>query len=395
MKRALFPATSATLAVLLNCALVAEALAQAPALPPPSPYPVAFQKAVGDVLSNAKIPSGAKADLLIDPLIDGNTGAQSTTTRSMERQIRDLIAAKFADKYDVKPFTAEYVSKAPLLLIGTFTPIHATANADGPRDAYRLCFAIVDLKAKNILSKGFARATTDGIRAVPTPAFADSPFWQLDAAVRGYIKTCQGPKAGDPINPDYVDKVEVASIISEAIVAYDKRDYAGALALYQQARSLPGGDQLRVHNGLYLANWKLNRQAEAKQALSDLVEYGLKGDRLGVLMLFVVNTTDFVPGMISQSYPLWLSTIAERALANNACLELVGHSSRTGPESWNGSLSAARADAIKDRISKLAPALVTNLKSDGKGWHENIIGTGRDDATDAIDRRVEFKVVKC
>lgn len=386
---------STLLVILLNCTLMIQALAQAPSLPPPSPYPVAFQKAVGDVLSSATIPPGAKADLLIDPLIDGNTGAQSTTTRSMERQIRDLIAAKFADKYEVRPFTAEYVSKSPLLLIGTFTPIHATANVDAPRDAYRLCFAIVDLKSKQILSKGFARATSDGVRPVPTPAFADSAFWQLDAAVRGYIRTCQGTKAGDAINPDYVDKVEVASIISEAIVAYDQRNYAGALALYEQARRLPGGDQLRVHNGLYLTNWKLNRQAEARQALSNLVEYGLKGDRLGVLMLFVVNTTNFVPGMISQSYPQWLSTIADRALANNVCLELVGHSSRTGSEAWNGSLSAARAEAIKSRISKLAPTLAIKLKSDGKGWRENIIGTGRDDSTDAIDRRVEFKVAKC
>jgi outer membrane protein OmpA-like peptidoglycan-associated protein len=395
MKRALFQASSALLAVLANCTLIAQGLAQAPSLPPPSPFPVAFQKAVGDVLGNANIPSGAKADLLIDPLVDGNTGAQSSTTRSMEQQIRQLIDAKFADKYQVRPFTAENVARAPLLLIGTFTPIHATANAAGPRDTYRLCFALVDLKAKLILSKGFARAISDGIRAVPTPAFAESPFWQLDPAVRGYIRTCQGPKAGDPINPDYVDKVEVASVISEAIVAFDRGDYAGALALYEQARRLPGGDQLRVHNGLYLTNWKLNRQAEAKNALSNLVDYGLKGERLGVLMLFVVNTTDFVPGMISQSYPLWLSTIADRALANNACLELVGHSSRTGPEAWNDTLSAARAEAVKDRISKLSPTLADKLKSDGKGWHESIIGTGRDDATDAIDRRVEFKVVKC
>ncbi len=395
MIRAPFRVRSALLAVLVNCTFVAQTLAQAPALPPPSPYQAAFQTAVGDVLNNAKIPSGAKVDLLIDPLIDGNTGAQSTTTRSMEQQIRALIAAKFADKYEVKPFTAENVAKLPLLLIGTFTPIHAIANTDGPRDAYRLCFALVDLKAKQILSKGFARATTDGIRPVPTPAFADSAFWQLDAAVRGYIRTCQGTKAGEPINAEYVDKVEVASVISQAIAAYDKRDYAGALALYQKARALPGGDQLRVHNGLYLTNWKLNRKTEAKKALSDLVEFGLKGEKLGVLMLFAVDTTNFVPGMISQSYPMWLSTIAERAVANKSCLELAGHASRTGPEDYNGRLSAARANAIKTRITQLAPTLAANVKSEGKGWRENIIGTGRDDVTDAIDRRVEFKVVKC
>ena len=31
----------------------------------------------------------------------------------------------------------------------------------------------------------------------------------------------------------------------------------------------------------------------------------------------------------------------------------------------------------------------------GKGSREMIVGTGRDDASDALDRRVEFKTAKC
>jgi hypothetical protein len=29
------------------------------------------------------------------------------------------------------------------------------------------------------------------------------------------------------------------------------------------------------------------------------------------------------------------------------------------------------------------------------GWRENIVGTGTDDVSDALDRRVEFKIVDC
>jgi hypothetical protein len=29
------------------------------------------------------------------------------------------------------------------------------------------------------------------------------------------------------------------------------------------------------------------------------------------------------------------------------------------------------------------------------GWRENLVGIGSDDVRDAIDRRVEFKVVDC
>ncbi|MFM9941599.1 MAG: OmpA family protein [Hyphomicrobiaceae bacterium] len=367
----------------------------APALPPPSLYRQAFEKAAGDVLENVKLPAGTRVDLLIDPLVDGNTGAQSSATRSMETQLRQLIAQRFAAKFDVKPFNADNVAKNPHVLIGTFTPIHATAQASGAKDAYRLCFAVIDLSSKLIVSKGFARATSQGINPVPTPAFAESPIWMKDPAVEGYIKTCQGPKAGDPINPVYLERVSTASLIADAIKAYDERRYPAALDLYTRARAAPGGDQLRVFNGLYLTNLKLKRTAEANKALGDLVDYGLKSDKIGMMLLFVPKTTNFAPTQISQAYPTWLKTVADKSTARNACLEVVGHASRTGTEAFNDRLSAQRAAAIKTRIERLSPALAKNLKSNGQGWRETIVGTGKDDASDALDRRVEFKVVKC
>lgn len=366
-----------------------------PALPPPVPLRQAFEKAAGDVLKNANVPAGTRVDLLIDPLIDGNTGAQSSATRSLEAQLRQLIGQQFKDKFEVKPFSAENVAKNPYLFIGTFTPIHATAQVAGPKDAYRVCFAILDLKTKQIVSKGFARATTAGINAVPTPAFADSPVWTKDPAVDGYIRTCQGTKAGDPINPNYVDKTSVAALIADAIKAYDERRYGQALDLYTRARALPGGAQLRVLNGIYLSNLKLNRRAEANKALGELVDFGLKGEKLGMLMLFTRGTTTFAPSAIARAYPDWIKTVAEKARANNSCLELVGHTSRTGSEPFNDRLSASRAAAIRQRMERLTPALAKSLRSNGVGWRENIVGTGRDDASDALDRRVEFKIVKC
>jgi outer membrane protein OmpA-like peptidoglycan-associated protein len=369
--------------------------AAAPALPPPSPIEQAFEKAATDVLTNAKVPGGARIDLLIDPLVDGNTGAQSSSTRRIEAQLRQLVAAKFSDKFQVQPFTTENVARSPFVFIGTFTPIHATAQAVGPRDAFRICFAIVDLKAGQIVSKGFARATTQGVNPVPTSAFADSPIWVKDPSVDGYVRTCQGTKAGDPINAAYLERISVASVISDAIKAYDERRYKDALDLYTKARAMPGGDQLRVFNGLYLSSAKLNRKADTDKALGELVDFGIKNERLGVMMLFVPSTTQFVPGSISQSYPAWLKAIADKAASRNVCLELVGHASQTGTEAFNDRLSAQRAEAVRDRIARVSPAVAKSVKSSGKGWRENIVGTGRDDATDALDRRVEFKVAKC
>ncbi len=367
----------------------------APALPPPSPLAEAFAKAAGDVVQNATVPEGTRVDLLIDPLIDGNTGMQSSATRTMEGQIRKLIADRFASKFQVKPFNADNLGGNPFVFIGTFTPIHSTPNTDGPKDAYRICFAILDLKAQKIASKGFARATTLGINAVPTAAFQESPVWAKDAATDGYVRTCQGTKAGEPINPAYLERIKVAAVIADAIKAYDERRYPVALDLYTKALAQPGGDQLRVHNGLYLTNLKMNRQADAEKAFVRLVDYGMQGERIGLMMLFAKGTTGFVAQPIAQAYPKWLKAIADKTVAQRSCLEVVGHASRTGTEVFNDKLSGQRADTVRQRIAKLSPSLDASLKSAGKGWRENLVGTGKDNATDALDRRVEFKLNTC
>ena len=72
-----------------------------------------------------------------------------------------------------------------------------------------------------------------------------------------------------------------------------------------------------------------------------------------------------------------------------------GHTSRTGPEPLNERLSLMRAQYIKQRLDAGAPGVAKRTSAVGKGSRENISGLGTDDARDALDRRVEFKVMDC
>jgi outer membrane protein OmpA-like peptidoglycan-associated protein len=92
---------------------------------------------------------------------------------------------------------------------------------------------------------------------------------------------------------------------------------------------------------------------------------------------------------------MWLKQIADRVLQSNVCLEIVGHTSPTGPAQMNERLSVLRAQAIKQLLEHGEPRLAERLVATGVGPRENLIGTGKDDASDALDRRVEFKVLKC
>jgi outer membrane protein OmpA-like peptidoglycan-associated protein len=92
---------------------------------------------------------------------------------------------------------------------------------------------------------------------------------------------------------------------------------------------------------------------------------------------------------------MWLKQIAGRVTQSNLCLEIVGHTSPTGPAQVNERLSALRAQTIKQLLERDEPRLSERLIATGVGPKETLIGTGKDDASDALDRRVEFKVLKC
>jgi outer membrane protein OmpA-like peptidoglycan-associated protein len=373
---------------------------QAAPSPPPPPTPVPFDdallRAANDLFSKAVVPPGdGKIELVIDPLIDGISGAQSTATRLMQERIVALVRKSYP-RFEVRPFSSEALSRGPVVLIGTFTAVNNAGVADGPRDAYRICLALADLRSKSIVSKGVARAKPEAIDVTPTPAFADTPVWASDPATSIYIKACQGTKPGDPIDPVYVERIGTSSLISDAILEYDDRRYRESLAFYRTALKMTGGDQLRVRSGIYLANWKLNRRDDATDAFGSLVDYSLAGKKLSMRFLFKPGSTQFVNDpQISAPYPMWLSQIATRAVQRNTCLQLVGHTSKTGPAQVNERLSVLRAQFIKDLLQNSSPRLADKLKATGVGFRENLIGTGRDDASDAIDRRVDFNVSDC
>ena len=372
----------------------------APAPPSPQAYEKAVLSAATALLGNAKLPPEGtpprqRYAVVIDPLVDGMTGAQSVATQSMGARLTKLMREQYP-QYEVQPFSAGNVAKSPFVLIGTFTGVNAQRQTSGQREAYRICLALADLRSGKLVSKGLAFALPDGVDPTPLSFFRDAPAWSEDPATLGYIKTCQGTKAGDPINPLYLDRIMAATRISEAIDAYNAGHYRDALELYNDALATPAGNQLRVHNGIYLANWKLGRQAQAQAAFAKIVDFGIEQHRLAVKFLFRPGSTAFLPDTkVSGPYPSWLKTIAMRTAESKACLEITGHTSPTGPEPLNERLSQLRAEVVRDSLVRDAPSLAKRTIASGMGSRQTMIGNGRDDASDALDRRVEFKVIGC
>jgi outer membrane protein OmpA-like peptidoglycan-associated protein len=370
----------------------AGALAQ-PAAPTPVPFPEALQRAAADLFSKATIP-GERIELVIDPLIDAASGAQSAATRAMQQRLTEIVQASYP-RFVVQPFTAEVLARDPVVLVGTFTAISQAGN-EAPPDVFRICLSLADLKSRSVVSKGVARATPDNVDVTPTPYFRDTPVWSKDQATDVYVKTCQGTPIGGRLDPAYIDRLGANALIQDGITEYEAQRFREALAFYRMARKLPGGDQHRVRVGTYLANAKLGRRDDAVEAFGDLVDYGLGTEQLSVRLLFRPGSTQFIDDpKTTEPYPMWLSQIATRVKQKNACLEIVGHTSRTGTPNLNERLSVARAQFIMDLLLTGMPDGASRMIATGRGFRDNLVGTGKDDASDALDRRVEFKVIGC
>jgi outer membrane protein OmpA-like peptidoglycan-associated protein len=332
--------------------------------------------------------------VVIDPLIDGVTGYQSTATRSIQDRILRVAKSDFP-QYSVRSITADSLRDQPRVLIGTFTPVNDQMKTAGERSAYRFCLVMADLKAGKIVAKSVARARIEDVDATPASLFGESPVWTDDPSVLAYIATCQASKVGDPIKPEYFDGILAAALVNEAGAAYDEGKYSEALDLYNTARKTPAGDQLRVYNGIYLSLSKLHRADQAAMAFRDLVDYGLRKKRLAVKFIFrpgsVRLASDDAP---SSNYSMFLQQIASQSVTKKVCLQITGHTSPTGPAAMNESLSLLRAEYIQSRLEADEPQLKKRTVAAGVGSRENLVGTGRDDASDGLDRRVELKPIE-
>jgi len=389
----------AVMAMSAGCTQTAQNPPAAAVAPPPLPaavpFPTAVLNAANAVFTAAPVSAqpGARQVVVIDPLVNGITGEQSAATEQIGAQLVALAREKYP-QFDIQPFSAAAVSKAPYVMVGTFTPVNAQGQTAGTREAFRFCLVMVDLHAGKAVAKAVARARPDGVDSTPVRFFRDSPAWSSDANIKSYIDTCQATKVGDPINATYLNGILTASLISEAIDAYDASRYRDALELYLEAQKTPAGDQLRVFNGVYLTNWKLGHHDEAADAFGRVVDYGLAHNTLGVKILFRPGSTALATDtQVAGSYDMWLREIANHSASRNACLQVTGNSSPSGSVALNEQLSVLRAEYVQGRLEADAPGLHGHVIATGAGAKNNLVGTGSDDLSDALDRRVDFKVI--
>ena len=333
-----------------------------------------------------------KKSIVLDPMLDAATGQQTAATALLETRVGERLATK-GDAFEILPFTSANLARAQLLLTGTMTR-EGDATA-ARKKALRIQLALTDLKAGTIAAQASALARDEGLDHTPLAYYRDSPVLVKDKVIEGYVRTTATPP-GQRADALYLERIAQATVIHEATTLYNEERYVDALGRYRSALAMPAGEQIRVVNGIYLSAAKLGRTAEAEQAFARVVALGIAYNELGVKFLFNPGSTEFWSDpKVSGAYPMWLRQIARESTSAIVCMNIVGHTSHTGSEPTNDALSLQRANFIRQRLVAEASTLAAKTRTSGMGFRENIVGSGTDNAVDALDRRVEFKIVPC
>jgi outer membrane protein OmpA-like peptidoglycan-associated protein len=328
--------------------------------------------------------------VVIDNTVDSASGQQTVATRALDDRLLALLGTRL-DKHEVAAIKPDSLKTANYLVTGTLVQ----AVQGDARSGFKINVAMTDLRSGFVVAQAAARVRPTGVDATPTKFFRDSPAISKDRALEGKVKTAQS-EAGVEADSLYLSRLPVGAQIAEADQQYDAGRYDEALKMYAAVASRPEGQQLHVLNGVYLCEIQLGHPEAAEAAFGRIVSLGLAINNLSVKLLFRPGSTELINDpKISASYAMWLRQIARETVAAKLCLNIVGHTSKTGSEQVNDRLSLQRGAAIQRSLEASTAGIAGRLQPVGMGFRENIVGTGSDDMRDALDRRVEFKVRPC
>jgi outer membrane protein OmpA-like peptidoglycan-associated protein len=347
---------------------------------------------LGQATAALDVRPGPAAPIVVAPFVDANFGEGVQATRDVQRMIADGLGD--GRSFTISPLTpasligAEYVMFGILILEDHFT------EKGEIEKRYHVVASVVDRQTRRVAAQATVWIAEADLDYTPSPLYRDSPMFPRDQRLASLV-TIARSKPGTPADHEYYDSLETNALMAEAEGEFDVANYAHARSLFKQATERKDGQVMKGYLGLYRCDVKLNKMSDAESAFADLVAVSADNG-LNTKFLFAVNSTDFIAdGSLRAQYGMWTRQIGRYFSSNGRCLAVVGHCSRTGAGAYNESLSLARAEHIRERIIDGFPPVADKARAMGKGYSENIVGSGTDDQRDALDRRVEVVSVDC
>ena len=333
--------------------------------------------------------AGSHQKLLLDTFLDANSGQALTINKAVEK----LLTVKLTERFDVIQMDAALENDhIDYVLSGILQYDDSPGSA--AQKAYHFFVAVYEMNS------GMIRATSDALIEIPeykpTSTYEDSPVFLRDDKLDELTASVKH-SPGERVSQGYLSYLGTKKFVVAAEQAYEKGDNQKALKYYTEAEKRPDGKNMTVYSGLYNTARLLNQPEEAEMYFGQLINTSIyEKKRIEIKILFKVNSAYFIDiGDMPKHYSMWLRQIATQFQNRGECVNIVGHSSRTGKEEYNKTLSKKRAQLVQQVLAVKYPQIKKKSEITGMGYAENIVGSGTDDVRDAIDRRVEFRLTDC
>jgi len=330
--------------------------------------------------------------VVMNPFLDVDSGQVLQVSLDIEAKL--IEETKHFEQFFVSRITPKKLVKAQYILNGT---IQYEANKTTPgKKHYQISAAIIDLDTKIVVTKGTVNIVSPGLNYQPTPSYEDNPIYVKSKLLEHTIRTVKS-SVGTQVHDDYYTFIATNALLVAAQTAYDNKDYPLAIRMFEEVTERPNGRMIEAYGGLYAVAFKLGDLAVAEKSFGQMVVLGIEKGKLPVKLLFQPKLTEFLEiPELRQQYTLWLRQIS-LYLKNHSdkCVQIIGHTSQYGTYEYNKQLSKQRADKIKELMSDTFPEIIHRSKTIGMGSDETIVGSKPDSAENAIDRRVEFKIIDC
>lgn len=329
-----------------------------------------------------------KKSILIGPMVNALSGEITKSGRELQTFLLwDLKS--LATNRQIEPLGAEMEARG---IVVTGTVSYDKPDPKKPDDSWFLVKLSVTGDDGGSLTNVDFRINARQFDPTPSRFFRDSPVFLPGYTSMGTFSSASSSKAE---KTERLRLLDIEAKTDRAVQAYEAGQYSNSEQLFSSIH-VRDSNNLTALSGIYQSLAAQKKTKAAEEALDNLIAAGIRTSKLSFRFLFRVRSVEFRDDLeIAEQYPLWIRRVAAQLKQSKSCLNVQGHSSKSGTAAYNDQLSLKRAEKVIELLARNEPLLKGRLKADGFGFNKNIIGSGTDDVTDAIDRRVEFKVHTC
>lgn len=323
----------------------------------------------------------------VDDFFNETSAEVSTSAKTFQKQLAELLS-KDQGKLVFAQLNRKNIETAQWIVLASYANVDEK-QAGQPGKWVRLKISVADVLSGQRVAAAESFLQVAAFQSEPTRFFKEAPLYLNDQRHKERVQAVNGQSTS------LKNQLTTQAIFAEAVTAYESGKLVEAESGFTEVvKSVP--DHRGALTGIYQAQWLQGKKSNAEASFANLITQTAGASSLPFKILFRVNGTDFVDqGDLPQQYRLWTKSMGQVLVSQSRCLEVTGHASRSGGAEYNNRLSLQRAQRIATQIQQQTSGLSNKVKAFGKGYEEAIVGSGANDATDAIDRRVEFLLRNC